>query len=329
MSILKKLYKHPLFDLGEFENPQFRGIYSPLYKKQEINRFMTSHYESLTSAKSQAKSFDMTNFYYGFINEALKKSGFSKRNQKLIVLDIGCGFGSTTFPLLKLFSKAQIITSELSLSMLAILKEKVINKSDRDRVAFLQLNAEKLDFKAKSFDLVVGAAILHHLYCPEKTIRAVSKILKPGAVAIFFEPFEEGTSMMALIYQTIIYHGGFKWLNFMTKRYFRNMNKVWLKMRNTDKAGDSFFKTVDDKWIFQRKYFFNLAKKYNFGSCQIYRIDKSEKPFTNFVKNHFGKKINSLPRWIFEVVDNYENWLSDELKDELLTEGCIILKKKS
>jgi len=60
-----------------------QGIYSPLYDQKEISRFMTDYYESKKGAQSQAQSFDLTNYYYGLINEALKKANFSRKTQKL------------------------------------------------------------------------------------------------------------------------------------------------------------------------------------------------------------------------------------------------------
>lgn len=325
MKNILQLFQKPLHDLGK-TNPKFEGIYSPLYDKKEISRFMTSYYESLEEAKSQAESFDLTNYYYGLINEALKKANFSNKAQKLNILDVGCGFGSTTFPLLKLFPRAEIVASELSAPMLLVLKQKLAGRKDKERIELLQLNAEELDFKENSFDLVIGAAILHHLFNPEKTLKDCAKILKPGGVAIFFEPFSEGMSMMALIYEAIIHHGGFKWLDLSTKLYFRHSVSTWQKMKNQDKT-DPFFKKVDDKWLFERGYYQKYAQKYNFKDCLIYRLDKSSQPFKDLLKTHLAKKIDKLPKWIFEVVENYETWLSDAQKDELITEGCIILKK--
>ena len=326
LSDLQKLFNRPLFDVGG-KLPEYEGIFSPHYKDEETDRFMTDYYNTIESAREQATRINLTKYYHRLIKEALKKTAMLARTkQKLCILDVGCGFGSATFPLLRIFPNSGIIASELSLPMLKVFQEKLLLK-DRGRVDLLQLNAEELNFKENSLDLIVGAAVLHHLFYPEKTIKDVAEILKPGGIAIFFEPFEEGTSVMALIYQTIIYHGRFKWLDFTTKRYFRNMVALWDKMRNMDK-GDDFFQTVDDKWLFQRKYFLNLAKKNNFESCQIYRIDKSEKPYTHLYESHLGLQAKKLPYWMKEVIANYEKWFSPDLKDELLTEGCIILKKK-
>lgn len=319
-------FRQPLSDLGN-KDIILKGIYSPLYDQKEISRFMTSHYESTAGAQSQAESFDLTNYYDGLMSEALKKSGFSSKNQKLAILDVGCGFGSTTFPLLKLFPKAQIVASELSVPMLLVLKQKLDSHKDRDRVELLQLNAEELDFKDNSFDLVVGAAILHHLFNPEKALKDCAKILKPGGITIFFEPFSEGMSMMALIYEAIIHHSGFKWLDLSTKLYFRHSVSIWQKMKNQDKT-DPFFQKVDDKWLFERDYFQKYAQKYQFKDCLIYRLDQSPQPFMNLLKTHLSKKIDKLPKWIFGVIENYETWLSKTQKDELIIEGCIILRKK-
>lgn len=328
MKNILQLFQKPLHNLDE-KNPKFEGIYSPLYDQSEISRFMTNHYESTEGAESQAESFDLTNYYYRLINKALKKSGFSEKSKaKLQILDVGCGFGSATLPLLKLFPKAQIIASELSLPMLSVLKQKLTNHKDKERCILLQLNAEELNFEDNSFDLVVGAAILHHLFNPEKTLKDCARILKPGGTAIFFEPFSEGMSMMALIYEAIIHHGGFKWLDLSIKLYFRHSVSIWQKMKNQDKT-DPFFKKVDDKWLFERRYFQKYAQKYNFKDCLIYRIDKSSQPFMNLLKTNLAKKIDKLPKWIFEVIENYENWLDEEIKDELIIEGCLIFEKNA
>lgn len=326
-SQLHKLYKKPLHDLGQ-ENPQFAGIFSPGYTREEISRFMTDHYETMKGAQNQANDFDLTNYYYRLLSVGLKRAGLRKGNQPFKILDVGCGFGSTTFPLARLFPRSRIVGSELSLPMLAVFKQKLNNSKYAKQVALIQLDAEALDFERDSFDLIVGAAILHHLFAPEKTLKATAKILKPGGVAIYFEPFQEGTSMMALIYDRIIHDGRFKWLDLSLKLYFRHSVWIWEKMKNKNKQ-DKFFQNLDDKWLFERNYFQEFAQKYRFSSCLIYRHDQSDQPFMNLFRNHMAKKLHLIPKWIFETIETYEKWLSKEQKDELITEGGIILKKEN
>lgn len=318
-------FNRSLYDLSK-EDPKFQGIFSPSYTQEEVSRFMTSHYDTMQGAETQASDFDLTKFYYGLISTALKKAGIKKGSQNWRILDVGCGFGSTTFPLMKLFPKSQIIASELSLPMLFVLKQKLLHSKNTDQVMLLQLDAEDLDFKENSFDLIVGAAILHHLFEPHKTLKNCVKILKPGGTAIFFEPFQEGTSLMGLIYDRIIHDSRFKWLDFSLKVYFRHSVWLWGKMKNKNKNSE-FFKKLDDKWLFERVYFREYAQKYGFTNLEIYRHDQSSQPFMNLFKNHLAKKIHTIPKWIFETIESYENWLTKEQKDELITEGCVIFKK--
>jgi len=50
----------------------------------------------------------------------------------------------------------------------------------------------------------MGGAILHHLLNPEKAIKGAYRALKKGGYAIFFEPFENGNSILELAYSEIL-----------------------------------------------------------------------------------------------------------------------------
>jgi ubiquinone/menaquinone biosynthesis C-methylase UbiE len=191
----------------------------------------------------------------------------------------------------------------------------------------MQLNAESLDFQDNTFSLIVGAAILHHLLNPEKVFEKINRILKPGGCAIFFEPFENGMSIMGLIYQSIINDYRFILLRKHHKQYFKSYVSCWQSMKNTDKQ-DAFFHDKDDKWIFTKTYFKAIYEKYNFNAHLVYPITTSDKPFLAQAESHFsGNNINNLPKWIYEKIESYEAWFSVELKQDFLTEGVVIFKK--
>ncbi len=326
---LKQIFNADLFNIGEIASEEYDGIFSPLYDRDHIKRYMTEHYSTKESALSQAESFDLTDYYYSLISDGLKKVNFTSdfNESKIKILDIGCGFGSTTIPLLKIFPESEVIASELSIEMLSVLKNKLVSTDIMRRCTLMQLDAESLNFKDNSFSLIVGAAILHHLFNPEKVFESIIRILKPGCCAIFFEPFENGMSIMGLIYQSIITNKRFKLLKRHYKNYFKSSVNYWQNMKNIDKQ-DLFFKDKDDKWIFTKTYFNNIFETYKFREYKIYPIECSDKPFLAQAEAHFkGNGITSLPRWIYDIIDNYEKWFSRELKQDFLTEGVIIVKK--
>ena len=56
-----------------------------------------------------------------------------------------------------------------------------------EKCHYLEMDAEHLDFDDRSFDLVFGSGILHHLDL-EATFAEVGRVLTPGGSAVFFEP---------------------------------------------------------------------------------------------------------------------------------------------
>jgi SAM-dependent methyltransferase len=56
------------------------------------------------------------------------------------------------------------------------------------RVAFVRADGERLPFADESFDGVWGNAVLHHLDL-RRAARDLRRVLRPGAVAVFCEPW--------------------------------------------------------------------------------------------------------------------------------------------
>jgi ubiquinone/menaquinone biosynthesis C-methylase UbiE len=325
---LMGLFNRPLVDLGADGNNRLEGIYSPVYDKAEIARFMTPYYDSDAGVESQMCKFDMTGYYEDLLSEALERIGWPKEGRgSMVILELGCGFGSATIPIIKLFPGARLIASDFSLPMLSGLKHVLAKRGCEDRCTLLQLNAEDLDFKPGTFDFVVGAAILHHLLRPEALLERSFRVLKPGGCAIFYEPFESGTGILTLIYRSILRHPKAKGLKRKHRRYFKACIDVWQKNKNTDK-NDPYFQEVDDKWVFTRHFLETHARKAGFDQCIIYPLEKSNRPFASLIHTHLdGNGIKDPPAWIQEIIDEYELTFSDDAKKDLLTEGCIILRR--
>ncbi len=115
------------------------------------------------------------NFYLDSYFNNLKKTNFL---QDLNVLDIGCGWGSSTFHLSKFAKK---ITS-IDISPIAVKGAKKnisLNKVNNSEI--LEMDAEKLEFKDSYFDYLFSWGVIHHSSNPKKVYEEIFKVLKPGA----------------------------------------------------------------------------------------------------------------------------------------------------
>ena len=100
------------------------------------------------------------------------------------VLEYGCGEGSHAFTL----SQKGAIVTGIDISDTAIDHAgKIAGSEQLKNIDFCVMNAEHLEFKNNTFDLVCGTAILHHLNL-EKAYSELSRVLKSSGQAIFMEP---------------------------------------------------------------------------------------------------------------------------------------------
>lgn len=104
----------------------------------------------------------------------------------LRVLDYGCGEGRHSFLLLERGARhvTGIDVSEVRVGQ-AVRRAGELGVSDS--TTFLAADAHATPFEAGSFDLIVGANILHHLEF-ERAIGELRRLLKPGGRAVFVEP---------------------------------------------------------------------------------------------------------------------------------------------
>ena len=100
------------------------------------------------------------------------------------LLDIGCGAGNQTLNLLKVFPSANCTLLDISPSMLERAKERV-EAAAEGKVSIINRDFRTAELPEGGFDLIVAAAVLHHLRDDSDWTLAFSKIhslLKPGGV---------------------------------------------------------------------------------------------------------------------------------------------------
>jgi SAM-dependent methyltransferase len=104
----------------------------------------------------------------------------------LEVLDYGCGHGMAAVILAR--RSAGVTAFDLSREYLREARRRA--EANGVEIRFVQANGERLPFADSSFDRVWGNAVLHHLDL-RKAGRELFRVLKPGALAVFCEPWGE------------------------------------------------------------------------------------------------------------------------------------------
>ncbi len=119
--------------------------------------------------------------YWSLIREV--RNVYQHSGQKL--LEFGCGMGTASVVLAKVgFHVTGIDISEGNCRV----ARKLAAQCDlQDRCEFHVMPGENLAFEDNTFDVVTGVDILHHVDIPA-VLDQLSRVLKPGGVAIFKEP---------------------------------------------------------------------------------------------------------------------------------------------
>ncbi len=103
------------------------------------------------------------------------------------ILDMGCSVGHSTLPYTEAYPQAKVYGIDLGPALLRYASARA--RTFPQKVYFYQQNAEKTDFSANSFDLVVSHILLHEIPAgARKRVLAESyRLLKPGGVMIHLE----------------------------------------------------------------------------------------------------------------------------------------------
>lgn len=117
------------------------------------------------------------------------------------VLDLGCGNGENTILLAN--RGAKVSGLDISDSLINLARRRMQVNGFVEGFEFFTGSAHELPFPDRSFDVVFGMAILHHLDL-EQTSREVWRVLRPGGYAIFMEPVRN-SKLLSLIRSLIPY----------------------------------------------------------------------------------------------------------------------------
>ncbi|MGB3404532.1 MAG: class I SAM-dependent methyltransferase [Microcoleaceae cyanobacterium] len=312
-----------IFDFKRLGHEELSGIFTPNYNQDYVNQYI--HEQFILGAENYHKFYKKHDFFKSIIRRFVNHLNIDVDSPSYI-LDIGSGSGNSVIPLLQMFPKAHIIATDLSVNLLAILSKEVTDMDLRERVSILQMNAQELNLKPDSIDIVCGAAILHHLFEPEKTIARCAEILKPGGHALFIEPMQMGNYFVRMLYAMALQDPRSDQIPERCRRYFANRIRFFDDRSGIDKSNPKFLK-MDDKWMFVRDYLSELVDKYGFKNLSILPIGNAKKVVRTKLDTHFRAvkiSFSDLPVWFSQMVDEVDNNIPDKLRREIITEAAII-----
>ncbi|HSC75764.1 MAG TPA: methyltransferase domain-containing protein, partial [Pseudomonadales bacterium] len=108
------------------------------------------------------------------------------------VLEIGCGSGLFTVPLLRMGCKS-VHASDIS----QVFLQKT--QAQCPDATLWRCDANQLPFTDNSFDQIVGHSVLHHFLHYEAMLARCFRMLRPGGSMIVFEPVLQGKVLIALL----------------------------------------------------------------------------------------------------------------------------------
>ena len=324
---VSNLMRVPMVDLGATFGPEMAGILAPECESGEEKMGVTSQF--LADAATYHERMKAAPFREELANALARLDPVPRA---AIVLDFGAGSGRSVLPCLDLLPDSRVVAVDISPDMLRILKHALLCEPRfQGRTALIAAHLRQAYFEAGLFDLVIGAQILHHLIEPEKALQAAGAILKPGGHAVFFEPFENGNSILRMAYGEILdeVERG-KPLGQASAQAMKALVTDF-DVRSRLTSDSPLLNELDDKWMFTRSFFEQSAENAGFAKVQVYPNHPLDKPFRLRMERSLilcgGAEAAALPEWAWHAVDYYDGFFSESMKKELLVGGTVILSK--
>ena len=143
-------------------------------------------FDSRTFKIRDASSYDSVTDQFDYFTERLTRPlasrliSLAKITPHENILDIGTGTGVVALQAAQLIDSGKVTGIDLSEEMLAKAKNKAARLKVEQKVHFIQMDAESLNFDDEKFDAVVSLFALLHFPEPLTALEEIYRILRPG-----------------------------------------------------------------------------------------------------------------------------------------------------
>jgi SAM-dependent methyltransferase len=297
------------------------------YRSEGITR------QFLEDARVYHERYFKPTHFSALLQRAFEQAAFPIDGQPgLAVLDLGSGSGNTVIPLLSRNRSLKLVATDLSIDLLQILATLVRDKEYANQIGFICADANQKTFYDGVFDVVVGASILHHLIDPAKVLTNALAYLKPGGLAVFFEPFEYGCNLMKNLYLLVLDEPRCQAdLPPEVVAHFKAIIRDY-NARFDLETVKPFTKDLDDKWLFTKRFFADICRR---SGCRLVEIlnNKEEglaQAYTNQLLENLklsGLGHYPLPSWLLQLCGEFDQCLDLSLKRGLVLDGTAVIRK--
>ena len=248
------------------------------------------------------------------------------------VLDIGSGSGASVFPLARLLPAATIYASDISPQPLRVLAGIASSRPElRGRITPLCFDLHQPVFRADTFDLVLGCAILHHLRDPRAALANVANALRAGGTMVLVEPLESGSLVLTAMFARVLsaLEAGGEGRGQLA-RFMRAM-RLDIQSRLGPPREKPWTRDLDDKWVFDLPYLAELAAQLGLASVDVHPAQEDlsrvfEDAFTSLLADA-GLGSVPVPPAVLECVRAYDAGIDPSLKREWCPTGIVVFKR--
>ena len=248
------------------------------------------------------------------------------------ILDLGSGSGANSIePCRRIFPGARMVATDLSAELLAMLANDRLAAAASGEVICVVMDAMSDHVAPGAFDLVTGAAILHHLDNPQQGVEAAARALRPGGHAIFHEPFN-GWAIVRLAFERILAEAELRGapLDPPVDGALRQLvADVAIRSRITRRTPG--FTDLDDKWLFSRTRMEKWADAAGFATIRLVPHNDHASLYRDVAAVHLqltaGRSDLELPAWATNILDSFDEALTLQAKRELMIEGAVVMTK--
>jgi len=182
------------------------GVIDFLHQKTEQNDYFDALYLAGHSHKRHEQSEERAPAYWENNQGSqsyLETCGFDFQEsfENLSILEVACGSGRLTAELLQnpRIQNCTFHAFDASPHGPELLARFLPNIRTSNRLEMSVQDAEAMIFADAAFEVVLGRSVLHHFGDLEGFLRDCRRILKPGGVATFGEPFALGYGLAAAV----------------------------------------------------------------------------------------------------------------------------------